>query len=207
MEQRIEADLALGRHAELVAELETLVGQHPFRERFRHQLMLALYRSDRQADALDAYQRARRELADGLGLEPSESLKRLEAAILRQDPSWRCRRPPRRRTPRRRRWPRPPSLRERCSSPRARSSDIGRRCSRSREPLAAGEPGRELIVAGVVAADELAAATTRLAALRDELLGHGLVDADGGVLVARRRRGHRAARLAGGRRPGADGRG
>ena len=73
VEQRVEADLALGRHAELVRELETLVGGHPLRERFRYQLMLALYRSDRQADALEAYQAARRELSDGLGLEPSES--------------------------------------------------------------------------------------------------------------------------------------
>src|SRR5919202_7021557 len=85
IEQRVEADLALGRHAELVPELETLVARHPLRERFRHQLMLALYRCDQQADALDAYQRAWHELSDELGLEPSESLKELEAAILRQD--------------------------------------------------------------------------------------------------------------------------
>lgn len=86
VEQRLEANLALGRHADLVPELETLVAQHPLREHFRHQLMLALYRCDRQADALDAYRRARQELTEELGLEPSESLKRLEAAILRQDP-------------------------------------------------------------------------------------------------------------------------
>ena len=86
IEQRLEADLALGRHDEVVAELETLIGRNPLREHFRHQLMLALYRSARQAEALDAYRRARQELADELGLEPSESLKQLEAAILRQDP-------------------------------------------------------------------------------------------------------------------------
>src|SRR5262245_6208755 len=86
VEQRIEVDLALGRHAERVPELETLVAQHPLREHFRYQLMLALYRSDRRADALEAYQAARRELSEELGLEPSESLKQLEAAILRQEP-------------------------------------------------------------------------------------------------------------------------
>src|SRR5262245_35745146 len=75
VELRIEADLALGRHAELVPELETVVVSHPLREHFRYQLMLALYRSDRQADALQAYQDARRELSEGLGLEPSDSLK------------------------------------------------------------------------------------------------------------------------------------
>src|SRR5215212_548961 len=86
VEQRLEADLALDGHTEVVGELEALVARHPVRERFRYQLMLALYRSGRQADALDAYRRARQELSDELGLEPSESLKQLEAAILRQDP-------------------------------------------------------------------------------------------------------------------------
>ena len=72
LEDRIEADLALRRHAELVPELEALVRQHPLRERLRAQLMLALYRSGRQAEALAAYQQARRTLADELGLEPAE---------------------------------------------------------------------------------------------------------------------------------------
>jgi DNA-binding SARP family transcriptional activator len=75
IEQRIDADLQLGRHAELVAELETQVARHPLREHFRYQLMLALYRSDRQAEALEAYRRAREELSEELGLEPSEALK------------------------------------------------------------------------------------------------------------------------------------
>ena len=87
LDQRIDADLAAGRHAELVGELEALVVQHPLRERLRCQLMLALYRSARQAEALDVYRAARRELSEDLGLEPSEELKQLEQAILRQDPA------------------------------------------------------------------------------------------------------------------------
>jgi peptide/nickel transport system substrate-binding protein len=85
LEERIEADLALGRHAELVAEIEALVRKHPLRERLRAQLMLALYRSGRQAEALAAYQQARQMLADELGLEPGRTLQELEGAILRQD--------------------------------------------------------------------------------------------------------------------------
>jgi DNA-binding SARP family transcriptional activator len=87
LERRIEADLALGKDAELVGELETLVGRHPLRERPRAQLMLALYRAGRQAEALDAYQQARRALVDELGIDPSPVLQELEKAILRQDPS------------------------------------------------------------------------------------------------------------------------
>jgi DNA-binding SARP family transcriptional activator len=87
LEQRLEADLALGRHRQLIGELESLVAEHPYRERLRGQLMLALYRSGRQAEALRAYQLARRTLAEELGLEPSHQLKELEQAILRQDPA------------------------------------------------------------------------------------------------------------------------
>jgi DNA-binding SARP family transcriptional activator len=86
IERRIQAELALGRHAELVAELEVLVAQHPLRERLQMQLMLALYRSGRQAEALAVYQAARRLLGDELGLEPGRDLQRLERAILTQDP-------------------------------------------------------------------------------------------------------------------------
>src|SRR5262249_26314567 len=87
VEERIEADLLLGRHADLVGELEALVGRHPLRERFRGQLILALYRSGRQAEALAAYRNCRSLLVGELGIEPSRSLHDLEAAILRQDPS------------------------------------------------------------------------------------------------------------------------
>ena len=85
--ERVDADLALGRHAELVPELHALVAGHPLRERLRAQLMLALYRSGRQAEALDVYQQGRRLLAQELGLEPGEGLKRLEHSILEQDPA------------------------------------------------------------------------------------------------------------------------
>ena len=86
-EELIEAQLALGRHDEVVSELEALVREHPFRERARGQLMLALYRCGRQAQALDAFQQARRALVEELAVEPGEALRELEQAILRQDPS------------------------------------------------------------------------------------------------------------------------
>jgi DNA-binding SARP family transcriptional activator len=86
VELRIGADLMLGRHDELVGELEALVAEHPLRERLRAFLMTALYRSARQAEALQAYQHARRALVDDLGIEPSAELQELERAILRQDP-------------------------------------------------------------------------------------------------------------------------
>ena len=88
LEQLMDAKLALGRHAEVVEQLEALIGEHPYRERLRAQLMLALYRSDRQADALQAYQDARRTLVEELGIEPGERLRELEQAILAQDPDW-----------------------------------------------------------------------------------------------------------------------
>src|SRR5439155_22769193 len=76
-----------GGHADLVGELEALVVDHPLREQLRAQLMLALYRSGRQAEALAAYQSARRVLVDELGIEPGRSLRAVEKAILAQDPS------------------------------------------------------------------------------------------------------------------------
>ena len=87
VELRVDADLSLGSDDELVGELEVLVTEHPLRERLRGYLMMALYRSGRQADALDAYQSGRRALVDQLGIEPSPALRELERAILRQDPS------------------------------------------------------------------------------------------------------------------------
>ena len=86
-EDRNEAELALGHHTALVPELELLVAREPTRERLAGQLMLALYRSGRQADALAAYRAARRSLVEELGLEPGPELKRLEAAVLAQDPA------------------------------------------------------------------------------------------------------------------------
>jgi DNA-binding SARP family transcriptional activator/pimeloyl-ACP methyl ester carboxylesterase/predicted ATPase/type II secretory pathway predicted ATPase ExeA len=94
VEDRIEADLALGRHADLVAELEGLVARHPLRERLRAQHMRALYASGRQAEALAAYRAARRVLDEELGIEPSPMLKELERQILRQDPALAAAPPP-----------------------------------------------------------------------------------------------------------------
>ena len=168
VEQRVEADLALGRHAQLVPELETLVGKHPLRERFRYQLMLALYRSDRQADALGAYQAARRELSDGLGLDPSESLKQLEAAILRQEAELG-----------------PPTVSIAAPVIPVQSQEhallvapwapdaLDGLLSVARS-LSGGDPGRELIVAGVVEPDEVGDATARLAGIREQLIAEGI---------------------------------
>jgi DNA-binding SARP family transcriptional activator/CheY-like chemotaxis protein len=86
VEDRVDAELALGRHAALVAELEQLVGRHPLRERLRAQLMVALYRSGRQAGALEVHRAGRRLLRDELGLEPGARLRELEQAVLRHDP-------------------------------------------------------------------------------------------------------------------------
>jgi DNA-binding SARP family transcriptional activator len=85
IEERIAADLELERHSELVPELEVLVAEHPQRERLRGQLMLALYRAGRQTEALQAYQDTRRDLVEGLGIEPGPELQRLHGAILRQE--------------------------------------------------------------------------------------------------------------------------
>ena len=87
IEERIDADLALGRYVELGPELEMLVARHPLRERLRGQLMLALYRAGRQAEALEAYRGARRTLLAELGIEPGRALHELERAILSQDPT------------------------------------------------------------------------------------------------------------------------
>jgi predicted ATPase/DNA-binding SARP family transcriptional activator len=87
LESRIEQDLEAGRHVDLVSELERLVAEHPLRERLRRQLMLALYRSGRQADALEVYQQGRAALVEELGIEPGRPLRDLQQAILNQDPS------------------------------------------------------------------------------------------------------------------------
>jgi DNA-binding SARP family transcriptional activator len=83
--ERIDADLELGRHSDVIGELEGLVRDHPLRETFRRQLMLALYRAGRQAEALEVYQDARARFIDELGIEPGPELKRLQAEILRHE--------------------------------------------------------------------------------------------------------------------------
>jgi DNA-binding SARP family transcriptional activator len=117
-EQAIDARLALGRHGEVIGELERLVDDHPYRERLRAQLMLALYRADRQADALQAYQDARRVLVEELGIEPGERLRELEAAVLAQDPELAVPAPVQARDGERRTMERP----RRASPPRRRRS-------------------------------------------------------------------------------------
>ncbi len=87
LEDRLGLDLALGEHNAVIAELETLVGEHPYREQLHAHLMLALYRAGRQADALEAFRRARTVLVEELGLDPGPELQRLEAAVLAQDPA------------------------------------------------------------------------------------------------------------------------
>jgi DNA-binding SARP family transcriptional activator len=87
MEDRIEADLALGRHGEVLAEIESLLPRWPLRERLREEQILALYRMGRQTEALEAYRAIRQTLADELGIDPGPPLRRLESAILQHDPS------------------------------------------------------------------------------------------------------------------------
>jgi DNA-binding SARP family transcriptional activator/energy-coupling factor transporter ATP-binding protein EcfA2 len=105
LEGRIDAELGLGRHTELVGELEELVAAEPFRERLWSQLMLALYRSGRQAEALGAYTRLRAGLAEQLGIDPGPELRALQERILRQDPTLDLAAPPVRSRPGRGRLP------------------------------------------------------------------------------------------------------
>jgi DNA-binding SARP family transcriptional activator len=166
LEERIDADLACGRHGDLVGELEALVTEHPLRERLRAQLMLALYRSGRQAEALHAYRATRRELADELGLEPGEALRRLEQAILRHDPELELDTPPRpSRSP-------PEPERSLLLFPRADGmldALLGLGAA-----LADANPPRALIIARVVSAEEVAAETRALAERADALHGEGI---------------------------------
>jgi DNA-binding SARP family transcriptional activator len=99
LEARIEADLALGRHAELTGELEALVREHPLREGLRGQLMLALYRCGRQAEALDVYRTGRAALVEELGIEPGPALRELQEKILAQSPELAAPASPRRPAP------------------------------------------------------------------------------------------------------------
>src|SRR5262249_47471040 len=87
LEDRVESDLALGRHGDLVGEFGALVSEHASRERLCGQLMVAFYRSDRQAEALEVFQTARRAMRDELGIEPGPALQGLQRAILEQDPA------------------------------------------------------------------------------------------------------------------------
>jgi hypothetical protein len=152
-----------------VGELEALVAEHPLRERLRCQLMLALYRSARQAEALDAYRAARHDLSEELGLEPSEELKRLEGAILRHDPILDLREDP----------PKASLAREAPAPDRSLlvvpgALDRLDALVRLAVPLAASHPPRELIFATMVDTADLAATTSALAERREQLLAEGL---------------------------------
>jgi DNA-binding SARP family transcriptional activator len=183
LEQRIDADLAAGRHAPLVGELGALVAEHPLRERLRGQLMLALYRSGRQAEALRAYRQAQRELAEQLGLDPSEELKRLEQAILRQDPALEAAQHAPAAAPARSLLLAPHGL------------DGVEALIRLAEPLAASDPARELVVAAIVDNADIASATAALADRRAQLLTAGV--AARAVAFGSRAPGRDLVRLAG----------
>ena len=94
-EHLVETDLALGRHADVAGRLPALIGEYPHRERLRAQLMLALYRCDRQTDALQAFQDARHALVEQFGIEPGELLRAIHSRVLAQDPTLRAPLPPR----------------------------------------------------------------------------------------------------------------
>jgi DNA-binding SARP family transcriptional activator len=168
VEERIDFELALGAGANLVSELEALLADHPLREHARGQLMLALYRAGRQAEALDVYRAGRRLLADELGLEPGPPLQQLERSILQHDPALEAPAAPAR-----------PVSSERYTPERSilvvpdDSEDLTALLELG-EPLAASQPPRELIVVRLVAANELLAATEHLRANRDELVGRGV---------------------------------
>ena len=126
LEERIEAELALGRHDDLLPELRSLAAAHPGRERLQAQAMLALYRCGRQSEALELYTDARARLRDELGLEPSAELRELQRRILQQDPLLAAA------PPRRRRRARCPRRRTGCSAAAASSQSCVSFCSATR---------------------------------------------------------------------------
>ena len=161
LERRFEADLALGRYAELVGEVQVLVREHPLRERLRAVLMQALYGSGRQVEALEIYRETRRLLVDELGIEPSPALQELEQAILRQDPALTSQEAPA--------APRQRAIMVVASDPK-RLDDL----LAIAEPLAR-RPAREIILARLLRDDgELAATNAALSERRDVLARQGI---------------------------------
>ena len=161
LERRVEADLALGRHADVVTELEELIAEHPLRERPRGLLMTALYRSGRQAEALGAYRDARGVLVDELGIEPSGWLTELHAAVLRQAPEL--------------------STTEEPATEAKRSVLVAALVPDAAAPLAAlaapltTEPLRELLLLSTVASpDQLTSASKLLEDVRADLVAQGI---------------------------------
>jgi DNA-binding SARP family transcriptional activator len=159
LERRIEADLALGRAGALVGETEALVAEHPLRERFRAQLMLALYRSGRQAEALAAYQATREALVDGLGIEPTPALQELERAILHQDPALDLQGPP---------------VTQRSILVAPQTDDRLDDLLALAEPLARKPPKELILTRAVPEPGALAAAAETLHVHREQLLARGL---------------------------------
>jgi DNA-binding SARP family transcriptional activator len=161
LERRLDADLALGRFAELVGEVQVLVREHPLRERLRAALMQALYGSGRQAEALEAYRETRQLLVDELGIEPSTALRELEQAILRHDPTL--------------------TAQDESAAPRLRAIMVVATDARRlddliaiAEPLAQ-RPARELILARFLRHHtELAATSAALSERRDALSERGV---------------------------------
>ena len=161
-ERRVDAGLERGKHDELVPELEQLIVAHPLRERPRGQLMLALYRSGRQAEALGVYQDARRMLVDELGIDPSPALQELERAMLRQDPSLQSEAST---------APYAPQRSILVVSGDGGSLDVLLSLA---EPLTR-RPPRELIIAGLIAEGrDLARSTAALGDLRERLAERGV---------------------------------
>jgi DNA-binding SARP family transcriptional activator len=170
LERRIEADLAVGRHADVIGELERLVAEHPLRERTRGLLMTALYRSGRQAEALEAYNEARWMLVEELGIEPSASLAALQLSILRQDASLAPTAEPLREARR--------SILVAALAPQ----EVGQLAALA-EPLAR-EPQRELLLLTTVSTPgELSAAGTLINDVRAQLVAAG-VDARAAVFTS-----------------------
>jgi DNA-binding SARP family transcriptional activator len=165
LERRIQADLACGRHTELVGELEALAAEYPLRERPRALQMLALYRCGRQADALAAYRVARATLVDQLGIEPGAELQELERSILQHDAALDLE-PPRRRAS---------MSGARVILVAALELDAAATLLRLAEPLARIAGPREIVLASTVAsAGELAAASAYLRTRREELTARDL---------------------------------
>jgi DNA-binding SARP family transcriptional activator len=153
LERRIDSDLKLGRAQDLVPELEALTASHPYHEPFHRQLMLALYQSGRQSEALAAFRRARGRLASELGIEPGPDLRRTEQAILRQDPE--LEQPP---------PVRPSRHRPAEPAPPVPVEPSRRRRHRNRALIAAGLALAVAVVAGVPVALREAKAETTVAA-------------------------------------------
>jgi DNA-binding SARP family transcriptional activator len=161
LEQRLAADLALGRFGELVGEVQVLVREHPLRERLRAVLMQALYGSGRQVEALEVYRDTRRLLVDELGIEPSPALHELEQAILRQDPALTSKEAPA--------APRPRAIMVVVTEPGRLDALLA-----IAEPLAR-RPARELILARLLRDDgELEATSAALSERRDALAQQGV---------------------------------